>query len=139
MELEVKGITIHNTGNGLSALENSQQIGSAKYLCHYLVDENEVIVNYPLNEVTFHTGKGYDFGDLHTISIEVCRSTTNAHEKALKRAIGLVKELMEQYGLTTKDIYFHNDFNHEAYCPHRILQDYGKDGFIRLLEESDVK
>ena len=43
--LEVRGITIHNTGNKASAAENYDWISHTNYStgCHYFVDENEVI------------------------------------------------------------------------------------------------
>lgn len=129
----MKGITIHNTGNGLSARQLYNLI--PHYLCHFLVDESEIIQTLPLDQCAEHTGKGYDFGNMHTIAIEICRSTTDMYEDAQRTAIKLIKSLMKENGFTAKDIYFHNDFNPNTYCPHRILQMYGnKQNFIKEVK-----
>lgn len=126
--MQVKGITIHNTGNGLSAkgIYNILKNGKRTYLCHFLVDENEVIICTNEDEMSYHSGKGYDFGNLYTISIEICRSTSEEelYLKAQQKAIELIKSLMEKYNLTNRNIYFHNDFDSDANCPHRILRIY---------------
>lgn len=132
----VRGITIHNTGNGKSARELFDDLyeHNGLRLCHFLVDEQDIIQTIPLSECAEHTGKGYDMGNLHTIAIEICRSTSdeNLYMKAQEKAIDLIKALMWDYELTTNNLYFHNDFNKQTYCPHRILQIYGsKMNFIK--------
>lgn len=125
---QCKGITIHNTGNTMSAKENYDYLAKndSLYLCHYLVDEKRTINTWPEEEPSYHTGKGYDYGNLYTISVEICRSPCEEalYLKAEKRAISLIKKLMKKYGLTTNDIYFHKDFNKRANCPHRIFEIY---------------
>lgn len=129
----IRGITIHNTGNGYSAYELCNMV--QRNLCHFLVDENEVIQTTPVGEMAMHTGKGYDFGNMYTIAIEICRSTTDLYPLAEARAIELVKGLMKMYDLEPKDIYFHIDFDPNTYCPHRILTDYGsKEKWIKGVE-----
>lgn len=123
-----KGITVHNTNNQLSAMDNlmAMEYGRFDGGCHFFVDENGVLEAMPLNWCTWHTGKGYDMGNMNTIAIEICRSqcSEELYSKAEARAVALIKLLMEAYNLTEKDIYFHNDFNPRTYCPHRILQTY---------------
>lgn len=135
-KLTVKGITIHNTGTTDSAKELVQKMVNAKqlYLCHYVVDENEVIQTTSEDVIAYHTGKGYDFGNRFTLAIEICRSQSDfsLYKQAQDRAINLIKSLMNKYNLTTNDIYFHIDFNSNTYCPHKILDYYGnKKEFIR--------
>ena len=132
----VKGITIHNTGNSKSAQELYEElrISGRVNLCHFLVDESQIIQTYPLDRPASHTGKGYDFGNRFTIAFEICRSQSNweLYSQAQDNAVTLIKKLMEEYSLTTDDIYFHHDFNIKTYCPHRILSEYGnKETFIR--------
>lgn len=126
--LDVKGITIHNTGNKLSAKEIYDYIETSgtNHGCHYLVDEKETIQVLPLDYCTYHTGKGLDFGNTNTIAIEICRSQSDieTYLKAQKRAIELIKDLMSKYGLTNDQVFFHNSFNERTYCPHRILDIY---------------
>lgn len=131
----VKGITIHNTGNSLSANENYQILLSQKKpnLCHYLVDENEVINCWSEDNEASHTGKGYDFGNRFTIAIEICRSSSDkdTYIEAEKNAVSLIKDLMKKYNLKNDDLYFHIDFNTKVRCPHRILDIYkNKEEFI---------
>ena len=128
----VKGITIHNIGNDMTARENYELMVAAKQtnLCHYLIDESEVINVMPENAEASHTGKGYDFGNRFTIAVEICRSQSDEvlYMKAQKKAIAFIKKLMKKYKLSTDDLYFHMDFNQQAYCPHRILEIYGNKG-----------
>lgn len=130
-----KGITIHNTGNDYSAKQLSNMLKDKMQfnLCHYLVDEKEVIQMIPEDQEAEHTGKGYDFGNRYTIAIEICRSTCDKelYFKAQKKAITLIKKLMKKYKLKNSDLYFHSDFNPQKRCPHRILDLYKtKERFI---------
>ena len=123
----VKGITIHNTNSDKSAKEiydilvKEQRVN----LCHFLIDENEIINTFPIEQEASHTGRGYDFGNRYTIAIEICRSQNkeDVYLKAEAKAVQFIKKLMKEYNLTKKDIYFHKDFNN-TYCPHRILDIY---------------
>ena len=124
----VKGITIHNSGNKLSAKEQKKILkdnGMLNY-CHFLVDENDVVKTISLTRPAIHTGKGYDLGNMHTIAIEICRSACSdeIYFKAEEKAVELIKELMQKFNLTRSNIYFHNDFDRQMYCPHRILDTY---------------
>lgn len=130
----IKGITIHNTNSELSAREIADDLIAQQKinLCHYLVDEQEVINIYPVEYEASHTGRGFDFGNKYTIAIEICRSQCkdDLYFKSQDRAIKLIKYLMKKYSLTKDDIYFHNDFN-TVRCPHRILEIYQtKERFI---------
>ena len=135
--LDVKGITIHNTGTQDSAEELFEYLNNdCKYStgCHFLVDKEKVIQVMPLNWSVYHTGKGEDVAFKKTIAIEICNSLDDfeTYLIAQNRAIKLIKKLLKKYNLTTKDIYFHNDFNNKFYCPHRILQVYKtKQTFIK--------
>lgn len=133
--MKVLGITIHNTGNGLSAKENYELMKNSmtSHATHYFVDENEVIQVMPLSINVWHTGKGYDRGNMFTISIEICRSTCSESLYLIseKRAIKLIKRLLKSFKLNNDSIYFHNDFDKRNYCPHRILDLYKtKNNFI---------
>lgn len=134
--MQVKGITIHNTGNRLSAEEmyNYLKFSGKLNLCHFLVDEQRIIQTIDLNEQAYHTGKGYDLGNRHTIAVEICRSTSNygLYLKAQNKAVKLIKSLAKRYGLCKYDIYFHKDFDRTSNCPHRILEIYQtKKNFLR--------
>lgn len=123
----IKGITIHNTGNTMSAKEHEDLMATSTqhFATHYFVDENEVRQVMPLDWCVWHTGKGLDMGNTRTIAIEICRSMCDddTYFKAQERAIKLIKELFEKYSLTKNDVYFHSNFD-TFYCPHRILDVY---------------
>ncbi len=135
-EIEIKGVTIHNTGNSYSAKENLELMVSSNltFAAHAFIDENEVVEALPTSIGSFHTGKAYDNGNLYTISIEICRSTcsTELYLKAQKRAIEWIKKLLKENSLDNKAVFFHNDFDMRTYCPHRIFEIYGsKKNFIK--------
>lgn len=127
--LVIRGITVHNTGNRWNALENMDWMETTMSSAgtHFFVDDKEIIQAMPLDWCVFHTGMGVDWACKYTIAIEICQSQSEMriYRKAEERAVNLMKDLMEEYHLTTKDIYFHNDFNRHTYCPHRILEQWG--------------
>lgn len=131
----IKGITIHNTNNSYSAKENIEFMlqTNLNFAAHVFVDENEVIEALPVSIGSYHTGKANDRGNRETISIEICRSTCSLdiYLQAQNRAIKWIKEKLREYNLDATNIYFHNDFDERAYCPHRILTIYrNKKNFI---------
>lgn len=137
--IDIKGICIHNTGNSKSAEENYEYMSRTKLGLgvHYFVDEDEIIQAMPLDWHVWHTGKGRDWGNMHCISIEICRSQSslNIYKRAQDRAFSLVFMLLNWFSLEVKDIYFHNDFNQRTYCPHRILDLYGsKKNFLKEVQ-----
>lgn len=126
--MKPKGITIHNTGNELSARENYRMLKKAGLLnyCHFLVDEKEIIKTHSIKKPAFHTGKGFDLGNMNTIAIEICRSYDDlcVYMQAEMKAVELIKDLMTKYSITKDKIYFHRDFDEKAYCPHKLLDIY---------------
>ena len=132
----IKGITIHNTGNSLSAKENVEFMAQSclHFSTHVFIDEKEVIEVLPLSIGSYHTGKANDKGNNETIAIEICRSTSSLdiYLQAQKKAIIWIKEKLNENQLDYTTIYFHNDFDERAYCPHRILSIYNnKKNFIK--------
>ena len=124
--LKVKGICIHNTGNSWSAKDNFEYMKSTKLNLgtHYFVDDEEIIQAMPLDWMVWHTGKGRDWGNKHCIAIEICKSQTADYLKCQEKAVELIKDLINKFNLTVDDLYFHQDFNNQTYCPHRILDTY---------------
>lgn len=139
-DAQIKGIVIHNTNNQLWNAKRLEkwlvEENGTSAACHFLVDADETIQVMPLDWSVWNTGMGYDFGNLHCISIEVVsHPSERKYLEGEKRAIQLIKELMEQFNLTEKDIYFHRDFNPNVNCPAQILRRYGnKQNFLNLLK-----
>lgn len=137
---EIKGIVIHNTNNQLWTAERLEKWLTEECTtsqgCHFLVDHKEVRQILPLTWSSWNTGMGYDFGNLHCISIEVVSNPNNSlYLKGQSRAIDLIKSLMKQFDLGLEDIYFHRDFQPNENCPAQILKMYGtKQNFLHLLK-----
>lgn len=127
---DIKGITIHETGNEkMNAQElfdflNNENKTSQCY--HYICDDTKTIQLMPNDWGVYHTGKGMDYGNRYTIAISICSNLNNEKYKlAQDRAVQLIKELMQEYNLTSDDIFLHFDFNERTYCPKTILRQYG--------------
>ena len=131
---DIKCIVIHNTGSTLSARELFDYLQNSKDSrgCHYLVDDEEVIQVMPLDHTAWNTGVARDYGNIYGIAIEICTNKDKVkYLKGQDKAIELIKSLMDEYGLTKDDIYFHNDFLKNFNCPSTILQLYkNKKNFI---------
>jgi len=131
----IRGITIHNTNNAYSALENLQRMeqSAINFAAHVFIDENEVVEALPLTRGCFHTGKAFDRGNQETIAVEICRSTCSLalYLQAQKRALHWIKKTLAANNLDQRAVFFHQDFDERAYCPHRIFDIYGnKQNFI---------
>lgn len=136
---EIKGIVIHNTNNqGWSAERLERWLSKecrTSQGCHFLVDHKEIRQVMPLNWSVWNTGRGYDFGNLHCISIEICSNPNNTlYLTGQSKAIDLIDRLMHEFNLTSKDLYFHRDFNPQVNCPAQILKRYTKKEFISMIE-----
>lgn len=136
---DIKGIVIHNTNSTLSAAELEKWMLKSKTSqgCHFIVDHKEIRQVMPLDWSVWNTGMGYDFGNLHCISIEICSHPDIRKYKAgQNKSIELIEKLMHDFNLTKKDIYFHRDFNKSVNCPATILSLYGnKKNFL----EKEIK
>ena len=135
--MEAKGIVIHNTNINRSAKECEQMMSESTDSkgTHFFVD-SEVIQMMPTSWSVWNTGKGLDFGNLNCIAIEICSNlNSEIYLQNEQNAVKLIKELMEKYGLTTDDIYFHRDFDNTVNCPAQILKRYTRNQFINLLKE----
>ena len=137
----IKGIVIHNTNNQLWSAERlekwlNEECTSSQGV-HFLVDHKEVRQVMPLDWSVWNTGMGMDFGNLHCISIEICSNVSDRlYLQGQAKAIELIKDLMKKYDLTTKDIYFHRDFQPNVNCPAQILRIYKtKERFLSELEK----
>ena len=138
---KIKGIVIHNTNNHFMGAEELAQWleKESKHSggCHYLVDYKETIQVLPDDWSCYNVGNGLAFGNTDCIAIEICSNlNTELYFKGQERAIELIKKLMKKYHLTTDDIFFHRDFQHDINCPAQILKIYGsKANFVSLLKE----
>lgn len=138
--LDPKGIVIHNTGVEWSAQRCFDWMAEETMTsqgAHYFVDDKEEIIVMPLDWKTWSTGKGNDYAFENCIAIEICDYDSNEkQEQAELNAVDLIKRLMNQYNLTTNELYYHIEFNEKVYCPHILLDKYKtKKEFIRRYFE----
>ncbi len=128
-----KGIVLHNTNNNYGAIENYELMikSDKEYSAHFFIDAIEVIQALPLDVQAFHTGKAYDEGNKSTIAIEMCsKGNESEFEETIKNTVLIIQMIREKLG--TLPIYYHNDFDNQAYCPHRLLDQYkSKENFLR--------
>lgn len=137
-----EGITIHNTANDASAKnEISYMIGNNNQTSfHYAVDDYQAVQGIPENRNSWNAGDGHGFGNMKTISIEICYSKSGGDRfhKAEENAAELTAILMKKYGwgtdkIGTKTINTHQ-YRSGKYCPHRTL-DEGIDRFWNMVRE----
>lgn len=120
------GITVHNTANSAPASNEIRYMinNNEKVSYHVAVDENEVIECIPFNRNTWNAGDGKGKGNMNTISIEICRSTSedeSLYDRAEENAIEYIAKLLKERGWGIDRVYKHQDWNGK-YCPHKILE-----------------
>ena len=142
--MKPEGITIHNTANDASAMsEVSYMINNNKEVSfHYAIDDYRVVQGIEDNRNSWSNGDGHGFGNMKTISIEICYSKSGGEkfEKAERNAAEFLARKMVQYGWGLDKI---NDARHTIgthkdrsgkYCPHRTL-DMGLERFYDMVRE----
>lgn len=138
--MEPVGITIHNTGNCVSAInEISYMLNNNNEVSyHFAVDDIEAVQGLPLDRNAWHAGDGNGPGNRSTIAIEICYSTSDDESlfaEAEDNAALLCAMLCKEYGWSTENIKRHYDYasNHK-YCPHKTM-DWGWERFLAMVQE----
>jgi N-acetylmuramoyl-L-alanine amidase CwlA len=131
-------IVIHNTANDASANNEVAYMhrNNNKVSFHFAVDDVEVIQALPLDRNSWNAGDGGNGkGNREGISIEICYSKSGGEKwlKALNNAAELTAKLLKDYGWGIDKVTKHQDYSGK-HCPHRILDEYGWDNFIALVE-----
>lgn len=142
-EADIEGITIHETNNyEMNAQELHDWMNDeckTSQGVHYICDANQTVQVMPDDWAVYHTGKGKDWGNQHTIAIEICSYYSDEeYKKAEDRAISLIYTLQKKYHIGFDMIFFHQDFDNRMHCPNRILDEYGTSkNFVyqRIMED----
>lgn len=114
---EVKGITIHSTGNDASFARNEREYLSNPNRerkdvgWHLCIDESVCIQAAPFDEIMNHAQSGNE----STIGIEMCH--TGNRLIVIERTAKLTADLLKQYNLSINDLYRHYDWYSEKECP----------------------
>ena len=139
----MRTVTIHNTEGYLSAKQERDRFNrrrdNVSVSFHYAVDEQWAVQLIPLDMHAWHAGDGAEGeGNLHSISIEICRSLCSGSDsdlyyRAEANAVILAAALLNAYNLPISALKKHQDWSGK-YCPHRILSENRWDDFKRRVE-----
>ncbi len=160
----VVAITNHNTANVASAVNEIEYMKvnpADKYYVsfHYAVDDQEAVQGLPLDRAGWHASDGeLGTGNRSTIAVEMCYSYVHPtddseaakavaeakwqkqykakFEKAMANAAELNAMLLKKYfgKCDLTKVTKHQDWGQKK-CPHRILDNYGWDYFLNLVQE----
>lgn len=133
-----KGITVHNTANDASALNEIAYMTNNNYEIsyHYAVDDIQAVQGLPLNRNGWHASDGTGPGNMTTIAIEICYSLSGGarFDKAEENAAELIAQLLKQYGWGIDRVKRHYDYApNKKYCPHRTM-DKGWNRFLNMIQ-----
>lgn len=130
------GITVHNTANDASAInEVKYMVGnnsSTSY--HVAIDDVNVVLAIPFNRNAWHAGDRNGNGNRKTIGIEICYSKSGGakFDEAEKNAAKYIATLLKERGWTTKNVYRHKDWSGKN-CPHRTMAN-GWERFLNMIQ-----
>lgn len=132
------GITVHNTANDASAInEVKYMVGNTSSTSyHVAVDDKNVVLAVPFTRNAWHAGDGgRGNGNRKTIGIEICYSKSGGTKfnKAEENAAHYIATLLKEYGWTTKNVYRHKDWSGKN-CPHRTISK-GWSRFINMIQD----
>ena len=139
-----KFVTVHQTGNksrGANAqMHANYQTGGAggrSASWHWQADDKEAIQSYTHDAQCWHAGDGRGDGNLNSIAVEICINRDGDYKKAVENGAKLVKKILDDEGLTIKDVKQHHDWSRKN-CPAQIRK--GKKGitwddFLDMIED----
>lgn len=135
--LKPSGIIVHNTNNySMNAKQLFEYLNgdcTTSQGCHWIIDSENEIEVMPMDWKVWSTGKGNDYAFNHLIAIEICSNNDlGTYLEGEKRAIDIIKKLMNQFSISKDEIYYHHDFNERTYCPANIMSLYkNKNEFLK--------
>lgn len=132
-------IVVHETDNDASAESEIEYMhnNNLEKSFHFAVDDKVSIQGIPLNRNAWHAGdKNKGVGNREGIAIEICYSKSGdaRWEKAIKNAAKLIAQLLKERGWGIDKVTKHQDYSGKT-CPRRILNSYGWNNFIKLIED----
>ena len=133
----MKGITVHNTANDASALNEINYMINNNYEIsyHYAVDDIQAVQGLPLNRNGWPASDSTGPGNMSTIAIEICYSLSGGarFDKAEENAAELIAQLLKERGWGIDRVKRHYDYApNKKYCPHRTM-DRGWDRFLNMV------
>lgn len=137
--VDMHGITVHNTANDASALNEINYMINNNYETsfHFAVDDVQAVQGLPLNRNGWHASDGKGPGNMSTIAIEICYSKSGGSkfDKAEENAAELIAQLLKERGWSIDRVKRHYDYAPDKkYCPHRTM-DKGWDRFLNMIQK----
>ena len=137
--VDMHGITVHNTANDASALNEINYMINNNYETsfHFAVDDVQAVQGLPLNRNGWHASDGKGPGNMSTIAIEICYSKSGGSkfDKAEENAAELIAQLLKERGWGIDRVKRHYDYAPDKkYCPHRTM-DKGWDRFLNMIQK----
>lgn len=131
------GITVHNTANSASAINEVKYMIGNNYSTsfHVAIDNKNVVIAIPFNRNAWHAGDGNGNGNRKTIGIEICYSKSGGtrFDESEKNAAKYIATLLKKYGWTIKNVYRHKDWSGKN-CPHRTIAN-GWERFLNMIQD----
>lgn len=132
------GITVHNTANDASALNEIKYMinNNNEVSFHYAVDDIQAVQGLPLNRNGWHASDGNGPGNMSTIAIEICYSKSGGtkFDKAEENAAELIAQILKERGWGIDRVKRHYDYApNKKYCPHRTMNK-GWDRFLNTVQ-----
>lgn len=130
--LDLKYITVHNTGNrdvGADAHMHAGFVKNPGYWVddegkkrwvswHYTVDDKRVVRHLPINERGMHAGSST--GNRRSIGVEICMHKGIDQDKAFRRAARLIAALRYDLNVAADDVVPHIRWSGKK-CPELLL------------------
>lgn len=149
-KMEAEFITIHNTSNKASALNEAKYHNSNnnQVSFHFAIDDKEVIQVVPIDRNAWHCGDGSGDGNRKSIGIEICYSTLGGtkYEQAEENAIQFTAQLLHERDWSIDRVKTHKYWTeigvkkgYSSYvknCPHRILDENRWDEFLERVQKA---
>lgn len=121
----IKYIVIHDTGNKSSGANayahyNYFNSGNRSSSADFFVDDTQSLcVNNYYKYYTWHCGDGkgrYGITNANSIGVEICINSDGDRDKAMDRAVSLVRELMDELSIPVERVVRHYDASRKN-CP----------------------
>lgn len=137
-EMEATRIVVHETANDASAKnEIAYMIRNDKETSfHYAVDDVEVRQGIPENRNAWHAGDGgKGKGNREGLAIEICYSKSGGERwrKSVDNAAQFIAQKLKEKGWGVDKVTKHQDYSGK-HCPHRILDEFGWETFLDLVD-----
>lgn len=133
--LKATTLTVHNTANPDTIARNNRDYFAnhpgASASTHYVVDDREVILCIPEDEVSWHAGS---VANHSSISLEVCEFTNpQKQQHANQLAAELVADILARHSWGMDKIRTHRDWTGK-YCPRKLLPIW--ESFLKMVGEA---